>query len=693
VDILTLDFETYYDSEYSLDNLTTEDYVVSPLFEEIMLGVKPDNSPGFPLVPDRADYFLRNEVDWERTAVISQHAHFEALILSHHHGVKPALWIDTLSMARALDGPKLKNRLAFLAPRHGLGYKGHEAVKAKGKHYADFTRDEYIQYGNYCVNDCDLEYKLAQIFLPQMPLEELKVIDLLIRAFSEPVFLGDAERLKNAVAAEKQRKIDLLRRINLLCPHCAGTGVNPTRTLDGLTAPCKKCDGQGTDKKTIGSNEKLVALFRALNVEPETKRSPTTGEQIWAFAKTDSGMQSLLDHEDEQVRFLAEARIGIKSNIIETRAERFQHSAERGPMPVYIAPFAAHTFRAGGGDKRNWLNISSKHNENRPELSVIAGSIMAPPGHKIITADSGQGEPRITAWLAGQHDLVAAFAQGRDIYSEHASTVYGRPVDRKRKEVVDGKVVFPDYIPGQVGKFSILGMGFGMGWYKASMELLKGYLGAPPIQFTVADLETLQVDANRFLNTPKKTEAVSQMPSRLGLNDRLIHCIVTEALVQRYRKRVEMIPKYWNLMEDVINAMIRGEEMVFGAHGVMRTGKDCIWMPNGLKLRYDGISRDADANATYFNGRTRTKIHGPLLTENTVQCIHYIIVSRQLLEIAEVLKVGLTTYDDVVAVVPQEAANEALAFMVQALGKTPAWAAGLPLIGEGKIGDTLKGSS
>jgi hypothetical protein len=27
------------------------------------------------------------------------------------------------------------------------------------------------------------------------------------------------------------------------------------------------------------------------------------------------------------------------------------------------------------------------------------------------------------------------------------------------------------------------------------------------------------------------------------------------------------------------------------------------------------------------------------------------------------------------------------------MSKTPAWATGLPLIGEGKIGDTLKGSS
>ncbi|MBK8773048.1 MAG: hypothetical protein IPM06_21825 [Rhizobiales bacterium] len=56
-------------------------------------------------------------------------------------------------------------------------------------------------------------------------------------------------------------------------------------------------------------------------------------------------------------------------------------------------------------------------------------------------------------------------------------------------------------------------------------------------------------------------------------------------------------------MEQVIDAMIAGREMVFGAHGVMRTAKDKIWMPNGLAMRYDGISRDEHGQASYFNGR------------------------------------------------------------------------------------------
>ena len=701
MDILTLDWETYYAQDYSLLSSTTEAYIHDPRFEEILLGVKDGDAPAYWLLPDRAAAFLAEEVDWADTALITHHAHFDGAILAWKHGIKPALHIDTLSMARILDGPKVGHRLEDIALRHGVGQKGDYVTYAKGKRLNDFTNAELWQYGAYCVKDCELTYSLARIFLEQMPAEELQIIDRVIRCFTEPVFIGDVARLRGAVASEKQRKQDVLRRIGMLCLTCGGDGVDrqfpliPTPAGGAMEGrACPKCDGTGVDKKTIGSNEKLAALFRACGIEPKTKTSPSTGEQIYAFAKTDSAMQEMLEDEYEDVRFLAEARIAIKSNIIETRAAKFADMAERGPMPVYISYGAAHTFRMGGGDSLNWLNISSKHNANRPELSVIAASIMAPPGHKIVTADSGQGEARITAWLAGQHDLVEAFARGRDVYSEHASTIYGRPVD--------GKNNLADRIPRQLGKASVLGMGFGMGWYKASMELLKGMLGNDPIQFTADDMAMLRVNPSRFLNNPARVMQVSTMPSRLELNDRLIHCAVTNALIERYRAKMSRITGvglppgeigYWQLMDQVIDSMIWGREMVFGAHGVMRTAKDKIWMPNGLAMRFDGLERGNDGRASYYNGRERVELFGAKLVENTVQSLHYIIVSRQLLDIAKVLKVALTTYDDVVTVVREDIAADALAFMIDEMSKTPAWATGLPLVGEGKIGSTLKEAS
>jgi len=678
MDTLVLDYETFFSSDYTLSNMTTEAYVRDPRFEEILLGVKVNDTKAFWLLPDRAAAFLQEEVDWANTALICHHSHFDGLILSHHHGIKPAMHIDTLSMARILDGPKAGNSLHDLCIRHLPGRKGDYVTFAKGKRRADFSAAEIREYGAYCINDCERTYDLAQIFLEQMPADELKLVDLTVRMFTEPKLLGNEAKLRGAVLTEQKRKRDLLTELGYECKVCGGTAQVPDMLSD-VVAPCKACNGLGVDKKPFNSNDKFAAILRSIGVEPKTKPSPTTGEQIFAFARTDPDMQALLEDEDEVVRALAEARVSIKSGIVETRAQRIADMASRGPLCIYLNYAGAHTTRWSGGDKSNFQNMSNE-NANRPELAVLKQSIYAPDGYRIVCSDSAQGEARLLAWVAGQHDLVEAFAQGRDVYSEHASTVYGRHVDRKKNP--------DDKIPGHVGKVGILSFGFGSGWFKAAGEFLKGALGAKPIIFTPADMETLQIDPSPFLNNPKHVQRVAEMPSRLGLNDRLIHCCVTKALVDRYRKRYLAIPAFWGYMDQIIGHMIRGDQVTFGAHGIMTTGKDFILMPNGIKLNYRGLERSDDGNATYFDGRARTKIYGSLLTENLIQALHRIIVGEQMIEVSKELDVVLMTHDEVACVVEENAADLALQFMNSVLATTPTWATGLPLSSEGGIGVT-----
>lgn len=690
MDILTLDWETFYDNEYSLSKMTTEAYVRDKRFEPILVSVKLNNAKAFWIFPERLVEFIKNEVDPLECAFAAHHAHFDGLICSHHFGIKPGMWIDTLSMARVIHGAKAGNSLEKLLIKHGLRQKGNFVTFAKGKHRADFSAAEIYEYGDYSCNDCTGAYDLANIFLPQLPESELRLIDLTIRMFTEPVFEGDVPLLEQAVSYERKRRIELLTKCGAICLYCGGTGDGDHDLVEG-TLPCKKCDATGFNKKLFTSGDQFADLLRRFGVEPETKPSPKNPEkQIYAFAKTDPAMQELQEHEDEDVRDLAETRIAIKSNIIESRATRFISCAQRGPMPVYISHAGAHTLRPSGGDSMNWLNMS-KHNENRPEMAVLKKSIKPPPGHVIVDVDSSQGEARIIAWHAGQLDLLQAFAEGRDVYSEHATAVYGRPVDRKK--------VKADFIPGQVGKVGILSYGFGAGWYKSSMEFLKGALGAPPIQFTVEHMQALNIDPSAFLNNPKKVQRVSEMPSRLELNDLFIHCIVSEALINRYRKKYLAIcgkanyepgkTGFWNTCESAINAMIEGREMVFGAHGEFRTAKDRIYSPTGLWLDYPDIHRREDGEATYFNGRGRTKIYGTLLCENLVQHFHRLVVGDQMLEISERYKVALWTYDAVAAVVPDAEAEEAEAFMIEVMARTPSYAPGLPLAAEGGYGKTL----
>jgi hypothetical protein len=324
--VITIDFETYYADDYTLSNMTTEGYIRDPRFEVILVGVKVGTSPAVWMTPEDFTKWA-STVNWARVAVLCHHAHFDGLILSHHFGIIPAFYLDTLSEARAIHGTEVGNSLGKLSAAYGLGEKGIEVLNAKNKRRADFTPEEYAAYGHYCVNDCELEFKLLHCLTPQLPEIELWVIDSVIRWYTEPLFRLNENLLQDFLVYERARKQALLDRI-------------------------------GADKKTLSSNEKFAALLRTFDVEPPTKISPSTGQPIYAFAKSDPGMQELLDHREDEVRWLAEARIAIKSTINETRTERLLRAGAGGrPVPVYLKYSGAHTHRLSGGDRLNFQNF------------------------------------------------------------------------------------------------------------------------------------------------------------------------------------------------------------------------------------------------------------------------------------------------------------------------------------------------
>ena len=45
MDLITVDFETYYSKDFSLSKLTTEEYIRDPRFEIIGVSVKVNNGP------------------------------------------------------------------------------------------------------------------------------------------------------------------------------------------------------------------------------------------------------------------------------------------------------------------------------------------------------------------------------------------------------------------------------------------------------------------------------------------------------------------------------------------------------------------------------------------------------------------------------------------------------------------------
>jgi DNA polymerase I-like protein with 3'-5' exonuclease and polymerase domains len=417
--IITVDFETFYSKEIGFGKQTTEEYIRDPQFEVIGVSVQVDDGEPVWFSGDRENvYQFLDSFDIPNQAVLAHNSIFDGAILNWIYGIKPKVWFDTLSMGRALHGTEVGGSLAVLAKYYELGEKGTEVVNALGLRRLDFDEEHLNRYGEYCKNDVALTYKLFQRMVNGFPPTELKLVDLTIRMFTEPVLELHENLLATLLVVEQNRKAMLLANF---------------------------------DKKDLMSNAKFAELLRGWDVEPPMKTSPTTGKQTYAFSKTDEAFKALLNHDIPEVRLLVESRLGTKSTIEETRTERFVEIAKRGLLPVPLRYYAAHTGRWGGDDKINLQNLKRG--------SLLKNAIKAPNGYVMVDSDSSQIEARTLAWLAGQDDLVDAFEKGEDVYKIMASAIYGKKMEEITKE------------ERFVGKTTILGAGYGMGATKFKAQL------------------------------------------------------------------------------------------------------------------------------------------------------------------------------------------------------------------------------
>jgi DNA polymerase len=605
MDIITVDFETYYTDQFGFKKLTTEQYVRSPDFEEILVGIKRNDEETIWLSGEHKEVkqYLHDNYDWATSALLAHNTLFDGAVLAWRFDIHPKLYLDTLCMARALHGLEVSGSLAALATMYGIGEKGNEVVNAKGKRRKDFSPEELETYAQYCMNDVDLTHKLFTIFMQKhkFPKKELKIIDMTLRMFTHPALELDVNLLEEHLDALQDQKEKLL----------------------------EEC---GVDRDGLMSNPKFAEVLRSAGVVPPTKISARTGKETWAFAKTDEGLKALLEHEDAKVQMLVGARLGVKSTLEETRTERFLDIATRGKtMPVPIKYYAAHTGRWGGYDKINLQNLPSRGKNAK----VLKKCLVAPEGYTIIQADSAQIEARVLAWLAGQNDLVAAFAKGEDVYRQMASKIFRAPPE----QITDAQRF--------IGKTVILGAGYGMG-------------------------------ANKF-KEQLKTYGVDVTDDESAL------------YISTYRSANQSVAKLWQDAQTTLKGLYLREAYEFGRKGVLRisTLEQGIILPSGLLMRYEGLKAKLQGefvNYTYKTRKGPVNLYGGKIVENVCQGIARCIIAEQMLEIAKQYRVLLTVHDSVVCCVRDDEVEEAARYIDACMRYTPDWAKGLPVRGDVEIG-------
>ena len=244
-----LDFETYYNTKYTLKKLSIEEYVRDPRFEVHMMAIAKGDAPVQVVAPEDIKITLeRYHVADPNTRVFIQNAKFDAFIVSHRYGIVIANPICTRCMERWTGMSRMcRESLEAQSEFLGTGEKGTYVHDAKGKHFADYTPEELEQYRAYCAKDVELLRKNVNVMLPKLTPEALEFIVLSIKMYTDPGFVLDKTILQNYQAKIKADRMASLQRLqSIFSFESVDDFLQAIRSADKFAAMLKQLGGYRT---------------------------------------------------------------------------------------------------------------------------------------------------------------------------------------------------------------------------------------------------------------------------------------------------------------------------------------------------------------------------------------------------------------------------------------------------------------
>jgi DNA polymerase len=625
-----IDFETFFSKTYHMGrkkgSLSTIEYIESRQFEVLGVGTLM-MAGGKPYFPHRSPAMFwpdaREHLTWlqsrygrnlERCTVASHNARFDGTILTRKFGITPPYYVDTMALSAHLDARNMHS-LADVCERLGLPPKG-DTSQFEGRHWADMDDAERDAMHDYCCNDCERQMDVLELLLPRLtrPGVELSLIRHTLGMFWQPKIAFEF-----ALAGELIAKMDAQ-----VVADTAGVGMTPAQ---------------------IRSGKFVSVLGEALAVTgDEVPMKRGKNKDIAALAKDDEGLKDLLVHRNPRVRQLVKARQSVKSWPLHQKRLRSmvaQAQAAGGLLCNPLRYYGAHTGRWSGGEGINTANLPTRGGGLQCEIKHC---LIAQPGEVFVMGDAAQIEARGVAWFAGQEDLLNAFAQSRDVYSEFAAEVLAQPVRKARK---DDPTAVQRLFNGRrtLGKVGILGMGYGMGKNRALEYMLTYPELEPKVESGEIDLEFCR----RF--------------------------------VDKYRSKYSRVPKFWRDIEDAFRFVTKyGKEKSLQGLRLSRDGTmTAIGLPSGRHLFYP----QARITGSFPNERLAYRwgdLWGGTLTENVVQAASRDVLAETILFVESYgFSVVHHVYDSIVVACPEDRAEAAEQVLAEALTRTPAWANGWPM--------------
>lgn len=627
--LVTLDFETFYGKGYSLSRQDTNtiSYVGDDRFKVHGVGIKIDEEPVQWFTHAQLEDFseLLAELQTESIALLCHNTAFDAFILHRHFNWHPDLYLDTMSMSKGMfvGAPaNLKSLSQRLWPSESGKRKGDELALTQNIRDLPASLEEVL--GNYCKQDVNLCYEAFKVMFPYYPDDELYLIHANIRMFAEPWFRVDTQLI--------QEEID-----------------------DQVAIKREKFKASGLSKAVLSSNQQFGIYLETQGYDLPVKENakgdliPALGQKDWPYLKFITALPEL--------KHVWEGRKYAKSSIQESRARWFKAVAEycSGQMPVPLNYYGAHTGRYSGGEKLNLQNLP-RINRDDAGSGRLRRSLLAPDGHQVIVSDLSNIEARVLAYVANQEYLLDLYRNGGDPYLYMASKIYGFDYE---EALPHKKTKYAFH--RNVGKVSVLGLGYGMGANKFWVTMNTGPMGMDPIDMSFDE---------------------------------------ASSIVETYRETNYAVVDYWRKCDALIPEMIQHNDNIsFGPLDVIQSN---LVMPNGMALQYPNLRAVPDAQGMSFqyspelkpNGelKTRKYLWGGTMTENIVQALARIVITEQMIKIEKYLDetFGLDTartvhmvHDELIVIGPDEHAKTIYNKMVEIMSTPPTWAPDLPLECEG----------
>jgi hypothetical protein len=439
MELLGLDFESYFDKDYSLKKLGTLMYVRDPRFLIHGASVQHENGTPYWISRDEFPYFVK-EQDWANTRMVAHNYYFDGLALFEHYGAEPAEKVCTLSLARALLGDH-DLRLDLNSVCVALGIPGKIAGLEQTKGKRDLTLDELRALIPYANNDVARVMEVYHLLWPLLPENERRLLSLTLRMGTVPRLFIDTNHAQRESALAKEAHDQAIKAANV-------------------------------PKKILSSNPQFAEHLRRLGIEPPMKLNDK-GERTFAFSKNDLPFKELMVNHPEHDK-LFKARLAAKSTIRQSRAQRFLdiyatlERARQGVLPMPYKFSGAHTHRWSGLDGINVQNLPGIINK-MIDSGLLRKSIIAPKGWVIVVADSSGVELRFNMWFNDEPQVLHILRSGQDVYSHTATAHFGFTVTKDMTERAFGKMLD-------------LALGFGMGWRKFRINSALGFMGCDPVR-------------------------------------------------------------------------------------------------------------------------------------------------------------------------------------------------------------------